>query len=205
MSNASMDTCVLFANELIDHLREYCYLFDVAASILLWRGSLQARIFNREFSTWCPMDSLFLLGSAVMVVEQPIFFPSIILFGLAYILLRRNYFLSTNPSPWHRATSFRRIAFANLGKRQHPESIKPSTGEKESEIVRRVEEYRMHRTTGFIYESLMIILQVYQIYSKTTPVDISTVEKSGGGLVSRVTLFLTADYLALLHMLLKCT
>jgi hypothetical protein len=45
---------------------------------------------------------------------------------------------------------------------------------------------------------MKILLQVYRVYSKTSPVDISTVSK-GGGIMS----IFCADYLTYLHMFLK--
>lgn len=199
MADVTIDSCKLFANELLDHFREYCYLFDVAFSIYLWRGSYQISIFGKSIVFWFPLDSLAVFTAATLALEFPIYLPSIILYSFAYALLRKNYCLSSNPSPWLRKRSFTKVVMTNIGFHSHPLTIEPGIGEKEAKVLAAVEEYRMHRVTGFLYESLKIVLQVYRVYSKTSPVDISTVSKSGGLISS-----LYVDYLSYLHMMLKC-
>ena len=185
MTDVTIDSCKLFANELVDHLRSYCYLYDVIFSIWLWRGRI-------------PMDSIALFAAVTLSLEFPSYLPSILLYTLAYVLLRKNYCLSTNPSPWYGIKSFRKVAMTNVGFKPRPTTLLPGTGNEEAIFLAQVEEYRMHRVTGFLYETMKILLQVYRVYSKTSPVDISTVSK-GGGMMSA----LYVDYLTYLHLLLK--
>lgn len=199
LADPTLDSVKLYANELISHWREYCYLFDIAASIMLWRGVYQFSLFGRRYSVWFPRDSMFLFSAITIAMVYPIYLPSVFFSSIAYGLLVSNYHLSTNPSPWLCIKSVRRIAMTNHGAKTRPVRIDPQTGEVESKLLARIEEYRMHRVTGFIYESMMIALQVYRVYSKNTPVDISTVSSSGG-LASK----LYKNYLYYLHMMLKC-
>jgi hypothetical protein len=199
LADPTLDSVKLYANELVSHWREYCYLFDVAASILLWRGVHQFSLFGRHYTAWFPRDSMFLFSAITIAMVYPIYLPSVFFFTIAYGLLLNNYHLSTNPSPWLRTRSARQIATTNHGAGTRPVRIEAQTGEEESKVLARIEEYRMHRVTGFLYESMMIALQVYRVYSKSTPVDISTVSTSGG-LASK----LYKNYLSYLHMMLKC-
>ena len=144
------------------------------------------------------MDSIALFATVTLSLEFPSYLPSIFLYSLAYVLLRKNYCLSTNPSPWYGIKSFRKVAMTNVGFQPRPTTIVPGAGAEEASALALIEEYRMHRVTGFLYETMKILLQVYRVYSKTSPVDISTVSK-GGGVMS----MLYVDYLTYLHMLLK--
>jgi hypothetical protein len=199
MTDITIDSCKLFANEFIDHFREYCYLLDVAFSIFLWRGAFNFSFRGKTWSFWLPIDSIAIFAAGTLALEFPVFLPSIVLYLLAYMLLRKNYCLSSNPSPWLRIKSFKRIVLTNVGFKPRPTEIVPGVGEEEAQLLARIEEYRMHRVTGFLYESLKIALQVYRVYSKTSPGDISTVLKSGGLMSS-----LYVNYLTYLHMMLKC-
>ncbi|KAL3910394.1 MAG: hypothetical protein SGILL_007707, partial [Bacillariaceae sp.] len=185
MTDVTIDSCKLFANELVDHLRCYCYLYDIIFSIWLWRGRI-------------PIDSIAVFAMVTLSLEFPSYLPSIFFYSLAYVLLRKNYCLSTNPSPWYGIKSFRKVAMTNVGFKPRPITIKPGTGAEEELSLALIEEYRMHRVTGFLYETMQILLQVYRVYSKTSPVDISTVSK-GGGMMS----MFYVDYLTYLHLLLK--
>lgn len=199
MTDVTVDSVKLYVDELLSHWSEYCYLFDVAASIVLWRGGYRFSIFGKSYSAWFPVDSIFLFSAVTIGMVHPIYLPSVFFYTIAYGLLRNNYYLSTNPSPWLCTKSARQIVASNHGAKSSRVRIDPQTGEEESRVLARIEEYRMHRVTGFIYESLMIALQVYRVYSKNTPVDISTVSSSGG-LASK----LYKDYLSYVHMMLKC-
>jgi hypothetical protein len=199
MTDVTIDSCKLFANEFVDHLREYFYLFDIAFSIFLWRGTFNFFFQGKAFSVWLPIDSFAIFAAVTLALEFPVFIPSIVLYLVAFVLLRKNYCLSSNPSPWLRKKSYKKIAMTNVGFTPHPTEIVPCVGEEEAQLLARIEEYRMHRVIGFLYESLKIALQVYRVYSKTSPIDISTVSKSGNLLSS-----LYVNYLAYLHMMLKC-
>ncbi|KAG7364176.1 C2 domain containing protein [Nitzschia inconspicua] len=198
MSDVTIDSCKVFANELSDHLREYCYLFDVAFSIFLWRGTSHFSVFGKNFSFWFPLDSMVLFTAVALSLEFPVYVPSIVLYSFVFAMLRKNFCLSSNPSPWLRKKSFTRVALTNIGFKPRSAEIVPDIGVQEARMQARIEEYRMHRVTGFLYESLKIALQVYKVYSKTSPVDISTVSKSGGLMSS-----LYVNYLTYLHVLLK--
>jgi Pyruvate/2-oxoacid:ferredoxin oxidoreductase gamma subunit len=132
-------------------------------------------------------------------IECPQFLPSIFLYAIAYALLMNNYYLSSHPSPWSRVRSFGSIiATSRFGSSSSRLPIEPETGVEEADTLRLLDEYKMHRVTGFLYEILNTSLKVYKVYSKNTPVDISTVAKSGS-LFSQ----LYVDYLAYAHMMLR--
>jgi len=202
MTEITTQSVKLYINELISYWRKYCYLWDVVFSIWLWRGRTELNLFGKKrVSVWFPIDSVFLLGSFVLAIERPDFIPSIFLYAIAYALLANNYYLSSHPDPWSRVRSFRRITTTKqLGLAGNPNiRIEPEPGRDEkAHQLRLLDEYKMHRVTGFLYEFMMTGLTVYRVYSKTTPVDISTV-KEGGNLFSK----LYVNYLRYLHLMFR--
>ena len=142
MTDVTIDSVKLYANELIDHLREYCYLFDIAAGVFLWRGSFCLTLFGLHLSCWFPLDSMVLFLSVLLALEFPIYFPSIALYLISYMLLKTNYHLSSNPSPWLRIRSARQIAMTHYGISPPAKEILPGTGEEEARAIAKIEEYR---------------------------------------------------------------
>lgn len=206
MTQITVQSVKLYFSELVSHWRKYCYLLDVLAEILLWRGTTKLNMFGKAYAVWFPIHSLLLFIGMVVSVERPQFIPSIILYSIAYALLQNNYHLSSHPSPWHRVRSAQRI-FADrqpgLYVSDSPVQaskviIRPEAGEKEAEELLLLDQYKMHRATGFIYEFLMTGLRIYREYSKNTPVDVSTVSKNGSLFSS-----LYVDYLYYIHTLFR--
>ena len=199
MNEVSVKSVQLYFSELVSDWRRYCYLLDVVAEILLWRGRLHFTLFGKDKSIWCPCHSIVLFASALISMERPELIPSVFFYGVAYCLLWNNYYASHHPSPWRRVRSYRNISgMAFLGWSPQRVSIPPGVGEKEDEALYALDMYKTYRVTGFLYELIMGALKVYRIYSKNTPMDISTVKNSG-------TLFskLYVNYLHYVHTLLR--
>jgi hypothetical protein len=197
MTQVTVQSVKLYVNELISYWGKYCYLLDVLVGVLLWRGRLQI---TKNLSVWFPIHSTALFVATVFAVEHPAFLPSIFLYAIAYALLMNNYYLSHHPSPWSQVRSFGSIiATSRFGSSSSRMHIEPETGVEEAQTLRLLDEYKMHRVTGFLYEFLNTGLKVYKVYSKNTPVDISTVAKSGS-LFSQ----LYVNYLAYVHTMLRC-
>jgi hypothetical protein len=146
MTEVTVDSVKLYANELIDHFREYCYLFDIVADVILWRGVFCLTILGHKCFCWFPLDSMVLFLAVALALEFPIYFPSIFLYSISYALLKTNYHLNSNPSPWLRIRSARQIAMTNLGVKLHPKRILPGEGEEESKAKAKIEEYRYVQT-----------------------------------------------------------
>jgi hypothetical protein len=196
MTQVTVQSVKLYVNELISYWGKYCYLLDVLVGVLLWRGRLHI---TKNLSIWFPIHSAVLFAAMAFAVECPQFLPSIFLYAIAYALLMNNYYLSSHPSPWSRVRSFGSIiATSRFGSSSSRLPIERETGVEEADTLRLLDEYKMHRVTGFLYEILNTSLKVYKVYSKNTPVDISTVAKSGS-LFSQ----LYVDYLAYAHMMLR--
>jgi hypothetical protein len=201
MTEITTQSVKLYFNELISYWSKYCYLWDVIFSVWLWRGRANLNVFGKEYSIWFPIHSIFMFCGIVLAIERPDFIPSIFLYAIAYALLANNYNLSSHPDPWSRVRSFRRITTTkHLGLTGPPNiHIEPEPGrDVKSKQLRLLDEYKMHRVTGFLYEFMMTGLKVYRVYSKTTPVDISTV-KEGGPLFSK----LYVNYLRYLHLMFR--
>jgi hypothetical protein len=141
MTQVTVQSVKLYVNELISYWGKYCYLLDVLAGVLLWRGRLHIST-NR--SIWFPIHSAMLFAAMAVAVERPAFLPSIFLYAIAYALLMNNYHLSHHPSPWSRVRSFGSIiATSQFGSISSSSSqglhnnIEPKTGVDEAEIPHR--------------------------------------------------------------------
>mmetsp|Transcript_116137 Transcript_116137/g.335412 ORF Transcript_116137/g.335412 Transcript_116137/m.335412 type:complete len:332 (-) Transcript_116137:1155-2150(-) len=115
---------------------------------------------------------------------------------MAYPLLCTNYYLSNHPSPWLRIRSFAREAFHN--RFGGMVTIEAESGAQQADKLRRLDEYKGLRVMSFLYKAMKTALHVYKVYSKSTPVDISTVSKSGS-VFSR----LYENYLYYAHLILR--
>jgi hypothetical protein len=198
MKEVTIKSAKLYFAEIVNHWRKYCFLLDVFAEILLWRGRLHFEFWGKQRSIWFPIHSVVLLSAVVIGMERPEFLPSIFFYGIAYGLLWNNYYASTHPLPWKRVPAYHQVIRLILfGSSKSRTSISPETGAEEADLCRRLDLYKQYRVTGFIYEILMIASQVYSVYSKNTPVDISTV-KSSGSLFSK----LYVNYLNYVHTVL---
>jgi hypothetical protein len=199
MNEVTIKSAKLDFSEIINYWRKYCFLLDVFTEIILWRGRLHFEFWGKARSIWFPIHSAVLLSAAVIGMERPEFLPSIFFYGIAYGLLWNNYYASSHPLPWKRVPAYHQtIRLILFGSSKSRMSIAPEIGAEEADLRRRLDLYKQYRVTGFIYEILMIALQVYRVYSKNTPVDISTV-KSSGSLFSK----LYVNYLNYVHTILR--
>ena len=137
MTDATVTSVKLYANELLDYWKKYCYLFDVAAGILLWRGRANVSLFGWSCSVWFPIHSVVLFAAVVVGLEFPRFLPSVIFYLLAYCLLAVNYYACNHPSPWRRVKPF----FFRLG--SSGLTIKPGTGVEGTETLYRLDTYKV--------------------------------------------------------------
>lgn len=194
MTDVTIDTVKRYASEVLEHWQRYCYLLDVGAGILLWRG----RIHVLGKSIWFPIHSVMLLFSAMLAVERPQLLPSIVFYLISYGLLWNNYYLSSHPSPWSRVRSFARVALTNHFSTSRRVEILPETGVQEEQLLERLDQYKGLRVMDFLYSGMYVGLKVYRVYSKNTPVDISTESK-------RLAIFskLYVNYLYYAHVLLQ--
>ncbi|CAJ1945511.1 unnamed protein product [Cylindrotheca closterium] len=190
MQQVSVQTLKQYVQELLDHWMEFCYVLDVFAEILLWRGNLRLNILGREVLLWCPIHSIVLFLAVKLGMDYPQFLPAIFLYLIAYALLSKNVGLAKHPNPFCRVKSFERFShrFPYYEKKVY---ISPGDGIEECEKLRVVDEYRAMRVKAFLYEFIMIGLSAYNVYNKTTPIDPSTVATSKN--------FLSSLYLNYLH------
>lgn len=192
----SVQSLKLYIREMLGHGKQFCYLVDVLAEVVLWRGSLNLKIFGKEISVWCPIHSVYLLLSITYCLGHPDFAPAIIFYGIAYALLWKNYYLSTHPNPFCRVKSFRRFTdrFTYVAQDVH---ITPGTGFEEAEKLRLLDEYKANRVMCFMSEATVICLSLYRVYNKSIPTDLSTVKTRENFLSS-----LYLNYLA--HVITLC-
>jgi len=76
--------------------------------------------------------------------------------------------------------------------------IEPNVCAEEGELQDRLDEYKGLRVSAFLFKAMKTALGVYRVYIKSTPLDISTVSKSGN-IISK----LYVDYLYYAHLLLR--
>jgi hypothetical protein len=184
MTDVTIGAVKLYATEIKEHWQRYCYFLDVLAHLVLWRGTV-------------PFHSLVFFMGFLLMIEFPRYLPSVVLYLVAYALLCNNYYLSSHPSPWSRVRSFARVAFNNHYSSNHKVVIEPAAGAEEAKLQDRLDEYKGLRVTAFLYQATKTALALYRVYSKSTPVDISTVSKSGN-IFSK----LYVDYLYYAHLML---
>jgi hypothetical protein len=103
MDKASVETCKLYANELMSYGPVIFYTLDVILGVLLWRGraNIPLGIRNWKLNIWFPIHSIVLLTSAVVAIEIPFLVPTVILYLIAWIFLTINYHGSRYPYPWN--------------------------------------------------------------------------------------------------------
>lgn len=195
MQEVSVQSVKSYVKELTNHWKSFCYLIDVIAGIILWRGRIKVKVSDGEAkSVWFPIHSMALFTAVLVGLGSPRFLPSIFLFAIAWALLFNNHHLASHPSPWHRAKSF-----TQFGVSDERVSISPGVGMEESKILLLLGEYKAERVMAFVYEFLMIGYELYNTYNKSIPVDISTVGSKEN--------FLSAmylNYLSYVHTLLRC-
>jgi len=189
MSEVTIESVKLYATEAMEHGQRYCYLLDVLAHLVLWRGKL-------------PIHSFVFFVGLYAAIDFPRFIPSILVLLVAFTLLSNNYYISSHPSRWSRVRSFVRVAVNHYLPSKNPNIvIEPEICEDDHEgkLRDRVDEYRGLRVIAFLYKAMKTALGVYRVYSKNTPLDISTASNSAN-LFSK----LYADYLCYLHVFLRC-
>ncbi len=196
MTDVTIESVKLYATEVKEHWQRYCYFLDVLAHLVLWRG--RVKFFG--WSVWFPIHSIVFFVGFSFAVEYPTYLPSLVLYLIAYVLLWNNFALSIHPSPWSQVRSFARVAFNNHFSSAKAVIIEPETGVDDARILHRLDQYRGLRVVAFLYQVIMAALKVYRVYSKNTPVDISTVSKSGS-----VFSKLFVNYLYYAHLLLRST
>jgi hypothetical protein len=196
MTDVTLESVKLYTTEVLEHWQRYCYFLDVLAHIVLWRG----RISVWGYSIWFPVHSVTLFAGLSLAVEFPAYIPSIGLYLIAYALVCNNYYLSTHPSPWSRVRSFTQVAVNHHFSSTKEVVIEPDKGAEEAKILHLLNQYKGLRVMSFLYTGIMGALKVYRVYSKNTPVDISTVSKSGS-----VFSKLYVNYLYYAHLLLRST
>lgn len=194
MTDVTIESVKLYATEVKEHWQRYCYFLDVLAHTVLWRG--RVNLFGYCF--WFPLSSITFFVGLSLAVEFPAYIPSVAFYLIAFALLSNNYNLSNHPSPWSRVRSFGRVAVNNHFSSTKKVVIEPEKGADEAKLLHKLDQYKSLRVIGFMYETIVAALKVYRVYSKNTPVDISTVAKSG-------TIFskLYINYLYYAHLLLR--
>ena len=82
MQDVSVESVKLYAGEIVSYWKKYCYLLDVVAEILLWRGTILISVFGKECSVWFPLRSALLFAAIVTGLERPDLLPSLLLLQL---------------------------------------------------------------------------------------------------------------------------
>ncbi|KAL3928389.1 MAG: hypothetical protein SGBAC_012675 [Bacillariaceae sp.] len=177
MQEVSVQTLKQYVQELLDHWMEFCYVLDVFAEILLWRGNLKLNIFGKDFRFWCPTHSVVLFLAFKLGMDYPAYVPAIFFYLIAYALLSKNIGLAKHPNPFCRVKSFYRFSHRFPYYEQNV-YISPGDGVGASEKLRVLDEYKAIRVKAFLYEFAMIGSSAYSVYNKTTPLDPSTVATS---------------------------
>jgi hypothetical protein len=165
-----MESIKIYARELMEYGSVICYLIDVMLGVLLWRGRAKLQLVGITFKIWFPIHSAVLFVSAALAIENPLLIPTILFYGLAWILLTIGYFSSTHPYPWQRCKSAGELLLVDLlGRRMHkPIHIEPNVGVEEAELLAKLDKVKAERVSSFLYDFMMVGLKVRRIYKKTS-------------------------------------
>ena len=185
MTEVTIKSVKLYAKELREHWLRHCYFLDILGHLVLWRGTI-------------PIHSFVFFVGLLLMIDAPRFAPSIVMYLAAYALLANNFCVCTHPSPWSRVRSFGRVALSHHFPSDRKVVIEPNVGAEEGQLQDRIDEYKGLRASAFLYKAMKTALGVYRVYSKSTPLDISTVSKSGN-IISK----LYVHYLYYAHLLLR--
>jgi hypothetical protein len=98
----SLQVLLAFADELKDkYLRRIIYgINDGCQSLFYWRGQVKVGPW------WLPLHSLLLFCTGIILIERPQLIPSVISFGIAWMMLVNMRIRKQSPSPWYRCFSF---------------------------------------------------------------------------------------------------
>ena len=161
----------LYLSEISHYLRSYCYFLDVVLQILLWRGQANLNIFGQSFNVWFPIHSIWLFASAALAFEKPSLAPSVVFYGLAWIMISMNYFNSHHAYYWYRVKSFDRLMMGLFRSGTKPNMTTIESSETLSKAKQHADELqnrKANRIIALINAFLSTGLKAYKIYSGTT-------------------------------------
>ena len=170
MDKASMTSVNLYLSEILYYWSSYCYFLDVVAGILLWRGQATLGMFGYSVNIWFPIQSIWLFASVALAFERPSLVPSLLFYGLAWIMISMNYFNSHHPYTWYRVKTFDSLAKGLLP----GAASNASTIESNSELSRaknhadKLQKRKADRMGALISAFLSTGLKAYKIYGGTT-------------------------------------
>lgn len=167
---ASMASVNLYLSEISYYWRSYCYLLDVLADILLWRGWATIGMFGYSADIWFPIQSIWLFASVALAFEKPSLAPSLILYGLAWIMMSMNYFNSRHIYPWYRVKTFESLVIGLLPiAGYNAETIESTVDLSNAKSnADELQKRKADRMQTFISELLGTGLKAYKLYSGTT-------------------------------------
>jgi hypothetical protein len=170
MDKPSVASVRLYANEAYDLWLNYCYFLDVWANIFLWRGRTHISMFGYSATLWFPIHSIWLFVSCAMAYEKPPFAPAIFFFGLAWLMMSTNRYISRHPYPWYRVKKFESLLLGTVIRSKPCSStlsVEPNTLAQEKAAYDAVDKLKAERMMTLINTSISTGLKAYRIYSGT--------------------------------------
>lgn len=151
----SMDTLASYVEELQGYAAIVSVLKSALFTVLLWRGhlpitfpvpsipprpsdpnqpseSLARRLF-KNVTVKLPVHSMVLFVSGILLVKDPNLLPSMLFFGLAWILLATMEHENNHPSPWRKKRDYLEHLQVLLFNREFTDSIDPDERKDEVE------------------------------------------------------------------------
>jgi hypothetical protein len=122
----------------VDELRAYqhvlFYLEDALMTLLLWRGHFPLKIGSKEFLL--PLHSINAFVVAVVLVENPRYYPSFCFVCIAWVLIAVMGWRRNSPDSWGRCYSFvDMLSRLIIGEsKTSPHDIKPFEGFEEAKV-----------------------------------------------------------------------
>jgi hypothetical protein len=200
MEEPTVNTVKLYAAEVTSYWQHYCYFLDIMFEIFLWRGRWHL---SDTKSFWFPIHSVAFAASILISLEYPHLAGAMFFYLLAWVMLSINFFASRHPNPWKRVKRSEETNLVVLTGHSfaNPDmQIVPDEGVELGKVVDKVDEIRGARMSKLISACIHFLLQINEIYSKTSVgAKFFSTQSSGWNILS--------GRLHSLHMMLKmiCT
>ncbi|CAB9524093.1 expressed unknown protein [Seminavis robusta] len=198
MNSPSMASVRLYASEVYEIWRNYCYFLDVVANILLWRGRVNLTLFEYSANIWFPIQSIWLFVSVALAYEKPSYAPAIFFYGLAWIMISINYCSSRHPYAWYRVKRFESLVLSTLlgTAASSTRSVEADSTAEEKATYDALDKLKADRMMALMSAFIRTGLKAYRIYSGTNIASIVDTTPD-------TSFYFLSDKLYYPHMLLK--
>ena len=134
--------------------------------IMAWTNCFS--IFGYKANLWFPIQSVWLFASVAIACEKPSFAPSILFYGIAWIMMSLNYYNSRHPHHWCRVKRFESLIIGIItgssSSLSSTDSVAPNESVAERHHFDALDNLKADRMAALISAFLATGLKVYGIY-----------------------------------------